>query len=144
MLVFIHVILFFTSFAFVGFWPMLVNLISFAFVFSAYRSMQEFSMWIYIISLCVAMGVGVWQLFSTKYGNVQLLFKIVNVAMYCVNFAIFVKPWREYRTGGGFYSDIKVDKLPEDDFLHWAGRILGKAGDKIAEKVDEKVVDPRK
>ena len=98
-------------------------------------------MWLYAVALAVALGFGVYDIFTTRYGNLQFLFKIINVCMYGLAAFIFVTPWRAYRMGGGFYSDIKVDTLPEDVFLSWAGKIATQAGDKVAQKLDEKVPD---
>ena len=118
-LTFVHLVLFFTSFAFVGFQPMLINLCCFAFVFSAYRSMQECSMWGYFFSLLGAVTLGIFHVFTTKYGNIQFLFKIIDVVMYVISAIVFIKPWREYRLGGGFYSEVTDETLPDDVFYDW-------------------------
>ena len=63
-LVFAHLFLFFTSFAFVGVYPTLINLACFALVFSSYRSMQDCSMWMYAVMLTTATVVGVIHIFG--------------------------------------------------------------------------------
>ena len=62
-LVFVHMILCFTSLAFVGVGTLLINLVCFAFVYSAYRSMQDFTMWAYIVCLLVATAHAIYYIF---------------------------------------------------------------------------------
>ena len=61
--------------------------------------------------------------------------------MYVVCAILFIKPWREYRLAGGFYSQVTSETLPEDVWLDWMGRMAKKGGDAIGEKVDQRIGD---
>jgi hypothetical protein len=78
----IHIILFFFSFAVVGFNSMLLNLIMAAWTYSIILTLREKQMVFYLLVLAIGITEGTMNLLFEELGNLQILGKMINIVIY--------------------------------------------------------------
>lgn len=103
----IHIILFFFSFAVVGFNSMLLNLIDACWTYSIYLTLREKQMIFYLLLLAIGTIEGVFNLFFEELGNLQILGKMINIVVYIVIGYIVGKNYFLFRHDGGLHGKAR-------------------------------------
>ena len=109
-----HILLFFTSFAIVGFISMLANLILCCICYSAFLTMRERSLVFYLFVLLIAFTEGTVSLFTSKLGNLQFLGKMINLCVYCLLAYMQGKAYYDFKKSGGLHGTALQEQLIED------------------------------
>ena len=103
----IHAILFFFSFAVVGFTSMLLNLIMTAWTYSITLTLREKQMVFYLLVLVIGIAEGVSTLLFEQLGNLQILGKMINVVIYTTVAYFVAKNYYFFRQDGGLHGKMR-------------------------------------
>ena len=100
----VHIILFFFSFAVVGFNSMVLNLLMSMWTYSIQLTLRERQTVFYLIILALGVIEGIMSLLFDTLGNLQVLGKMINVVIYVVIMYIVVKNYYSFRKQGGLHG----------------------------------------
>jgi hypothetical protein len=93
----VHIVLFFFSFAVVGFNSMILNLSMCAQVYSIILTLRERQTVCYLFILSIGVFEGVASLLFDQLGNLQVLGKMINVVLYIVIVYLTAKNYYSFR-----------------------------------------------
>ena len=112
----VHVVLFFGSFAFVGFKSALINLALACWAYSCYLTMREKQAIFYVVLLVLAFAFSIVDLTRDLYGNLQFVSKLVNLVLYGILGVYTCYRYRDFRKSGGLHGTVAMlnEKLLED------------------------------
>jgi len=113
----VHIILFFFSFAVVGFNSMILNLSMCAQVYSIILTLRERLTVCYVLILAIGIFEGAGSLMFDTLGNLQVLGKMINVVIYIVILYFTAKNYYKFRKQGGLHGVRVEDELLEDRFM---------------------------
>ena len=114
------------SLAFIGFWPMVSDLLYGLFAYSIYLTLHKFSIMLYIISLGFGVLYGLWNIFPFEETS-QLLFYTLNLLFY--GFGCFFV-WNSNRRYRESVKTLTKESLLERKMVDEA---MKKAGSKMLE-----------
>ena len=86
-----HIALFFFSFAIVGFKSSLLNFLCGAWCYSTYLNCRQSQVYFYLFLLFLGVVEGVYNLLWEENGNVQILGKLINMVVYTIILYLDVK-----------------------------------------------------
>ena len=115
--VFVHFSLAFFCLAFVGFWPMIINLLQSANAYSAYLTMRERAIVFYLVLVCVQVVTEFLNLFSSDdsqgdQGSLKTLGAMVCISACAILGYMVGKAYYDFRVIGGIH--MKYQHLPEN------------------------------
>ena len=104
----IHMLLFFFSFALVGFASSLLNILMSCWTYSITLTLRESQMIFYLLILAVGIVERTYSLMLGELGNLQILGKMINLVVYCLIAYFVSKNYYLFRKGGGLKQVEKV------------------------------------
>lgn len=135
----VHIILFFFSFAVVGFNSMLLNLIMSAWTYSITLTLRERQLVFYLLCLGIGTLEGIYSLLWDSMGNLQILGKMVNVVIYIVISYFVIKNYYMFRQSGGLHG--KAKDVTEKMLNSEGGKAVTKKGKEVLSAADAKLTE---
>ena len=138
----VHIILFFFSFAVVGFNSMILNLTMSMWTYSITLTLRERQTVFYLIILSIGVIEGIMSLLFDTLGNLQVLGKMINVVIYIVIVYLVAKNYYIFRKQGGLHG-VRIDEdLLEDRIVKKTKDVAKKAAkgaEDLAVKAEKKI-----
>jgi len=135
----LHILLFFFSFAVVGFRPMVMNFLLASIAYSCYLTVREKEIIIYLVLLTIGSFDDIVSLKKDVLGNLQVLGKIINLVTYCLLLYVVGKCYYAFRHAGGLHGRGTQKDLIEDRALAKVKEIGAASGNKVLNTVESKL-----
>ena len=113
----VHIVLFFFSFAVVGFNSMILNLAMSMWTYSISLTLRERQTVFYLIILVLGVIEAILSLLKDTLGNLQVLGKMINFVIYIVIAYLVTKNYYIFRKKGGLHGVKVTDELLEEHLL---------------------------
>ncbi len=135
----LHIILFFFSFAVVGFRPMVMNFLLACIAYSCYLTVREKEIVIYLVLLTIGSFDDMVSLKKDVLGNLQVLGKIINLVTYCLLLYVVGKSYYAFRHAGGLHGRGQQSNLIEDLALAKVKEISAATGGTVLDTLESKL-----
>ena len=116
-----HICLFFFSFAVVGFKSSLLNFICASWSYSTYLNCRPGQTYFYLTLLVIGLLEGCYNLLYEENGNIQILGKLINMVVYTIILYI------DFKIISGKPSDFAAIQSAVNNFEKEAEQIIGLA-----------------